>query len=86
MNFKCIFTILKKELKDMIRDKKTILIGIIVPLIIFPILLGVLGKSMDYQSKKVTNNVKIAIDGGQDSNLIKDLKTKKIYQYLNQQI
>ena len=37
MNRKIIFTLLKKELTDIFRDTKTIIIMVIVPLILYPL-------------------------------------------------
>lgn len=39
MNIKSIFALYKKEMKDILRDKKTLLMMIIVPIILYPLLL-----------------------------------------------
>ena len=68
MNFKIMSVVFKKEIKDMFRDKKTIILGILIPLLIFPILYGFMGKSMEDSQKKVQKNLKIAIkDEGNSS-------------------
>ncbi|HBX49173.1 MAG TPA: ABC transporter permease, partial [Clostridiaceae bacterium] len=68
MNFKIMSVVFKKEIKDMFRDKKTIILGILIPLLIFPILYGFMGKSMEDSQKKVQKNLKIAIkDDGNSS-------------------
>lgn len=60
--------VFKKELLDMFRDKKTVIIGILIPLIIFPVLFGIVGKSINNTQKSVEQNLKIAvIDSGHSS-------------------
>lgn len=81
MNRNIILTVLKKELKDMFRDKKTIVVGILIPLLIFPILFGVIGKSIDKTSSQVENNLKISIKDDGNSSLgyfIKNQKNVKV--------
>jgi sodium transport system permease protein len=62
------FIVFRKELLDMFRDKKTVIIGILIPLIIFPVLFGVVGKSISNTQKSVEQNLKVAVlDPGQSS-------------------
>jgi len=71
------FLVFKKELKDTFRDRKTIIVSILIPLLIFPIMFYFMGKSMNSTSKKIENNLKIAIIDEGDSNLGKFLKEQK---------
>ncbi len=79
--------VFKKELKDIFRDRKTLILGILIPIIIFPALSFVMGKSMDTTTKQVENNLKLAIiDGSGSSNLaqlIKDQKNVNIIESTN---
>lgn len=78
MGTNIIWIVFKKELIDLFRDKKTLIMSILIPLIIFPILFGVIGKSIDKNTKQVENNLKIAIiDEGGNSSLAKFLKEQK---------
>ena len=69
--------VLKKELLDIFRDKKTLIIGILIPIIIFPVIFGVMGRSMDNTTKSVENNLKIAIKDDGNSSLSKFIKSQK---------
>lgn len=40
MNNKLLFEIIKKEIRDVIRDKKTLMMMIVVPLVLYPVLFG----------------------------------------------
>lgn len=71
------FIVLKKELLDIFRDKKTLIIGILIPLIIFPVIYGVMGRSMNNTTKSVENNLKIAIKDDENSSLSKFIKAQK---------
>ncbi|AJA46949.1 protein NatB [Clostridium pasteurianum DSM 525 = ATCC 6013] len=76
-------TVFKKEIIDLFRDKKTILLSVLIPLIIFPIIFGVLGKGLSSSKNTVENNLKIAlIDKGNSSlgNFIKSQKNVKVEQ------
>lgn len=78
MGSKIIWLVFKKELKDIFRDKKTLIMGILIPLVIFPVIFGVIGKGIDKNTKQVENNLKIAIiDQSGNSNLSQFLKAQK---------
>lgn len=56
-----IWIVFKKELVDTFRDKKTIIVSILLPLILFPVLFWFMGRSMDSTVNQVENNMKVAI-------------------------
>lgn len=68
MGINVIKLVFLKELKDIFRDKKTIFMSLVIPLIIFPLLFLVLGGSMDKSMKQVEENLTVAIvDSGNSS-------------------
>ena len=71
-----IFKIFKKELKETIRDRKTMLIMVAIPLLVFPILInvvvGVSGSFNDSASEKI---LKIGIIGDSNDLIVKQLKS-----------
>lgn len=77
------FLVLKKELTDIFRDKKTIILGILIPLILFPVIFGVMGKSISKNSDSVTNNLKIAIVDNSNSTLGEFIKSQKSVKVLS---
>ncbi len=72
-----IITVFKKEITDLFRDKKTMILSILIPLLLFPVIFGVLGKSMSGAKDTVQNNLKIAIVDKGDSSLGKFIKAQK---------
>lgn len=70
-------TVFKKELKDMLRDRKTLVSSIIIPLLIFPIMFGLMGRGMEKSTKQVTENLKIAVIDNSNSLLSSFIKTQK---------
>jgi len=57
-----IFTIFKKELKDTLRDRRTFMTMIVIPVLIFPIILNLfVGVSESYSEESATKKVKIGI-------------------------
>lgn len=78
MGSKVTWLVFKKEIVDTFRDRKTFLMSILIPLILFPVLFGIMGKSMDKTNKQVENNLKIAIvDQGGNSKLTQFIKMQK---------
>jgi sodium transport system permease protein len=80
------FTVFRKELQDMFRDKKTVIIGILIPLIIFPVLFGVVGKSINSTQKSVEQNLKVAVidrDNSSLGQLIKAQSNVKLMDSMN---
>lgn len=68
--------VFKKEIKDMLRDKKTLITSILLPLLIFPILSFVMGKSINGVKEDVTKNLKV---------VVQDNSSSKIGEYLKSQ-
>lgn len=77
MNVKGIGIVFNKEIKDLFRDRKTLIIGILIPLLIFPIMFGFMGKGMEKSEKQVTENLKIALVDNGNSSLGAFLKSQK---------
>lgn len=86
-----IFTIFKKELKDTLRDKRTMMMMLVIPILIFPIILNVfVGVSASFTEEAIGKEVKIAYIGPENSYLIEKLESlpdeygkKKIIQYID---
>lgn len=77
MQVKGIGIVFRKEMKDLFRDRKTLIIGILIPLLIFPIMFGFMGKGVEKNTKQVTENLKIAIDDKGNSSLGEFLKAQE---------
>lgn len=69
-----IFIVFLKEVKDLFRDKKTIMVNILIPLILFPIMFFVIGKSINNSTEKVKSNLKIAFGGSENSSIEQNIK------------
>jgi sodium transport system permease protein len=70
-----IFTIFKKELKDTLRDRRTFMTMIVIPVLIFPIILNLfVGVSESYSEESATKKVKIGIVSEGDNSISKELK------------
>ncbi len=84
-----IFTIFKKELLDTLRDKRTLIMMLVIPVLIFPILLSVFGGiSASFKEKAANKVVKIGFIGSENSyiyeklnNLPDELGKKEILFY-----
>ncbi len=84
-----IFTLFKKELKDTLRDRRTLIMMLVIPVLIFPIILNVfVGVSESFNEKAAKKIVQIGFVGPADSYLTEKwdtlpakLGTKEINKY-----
>jgi sodium transport system permease protein len=72
-----IAVVFKKELLDLFRDKKTIIMSILIPMLILPIFSFVIGKATSNSYKNVENNLRITIVDKGHSNFTEFLKAQK---------
>lgn len=71
-----ISTVFKKEILDMYRDKKTLITSILIPLILFPIMFGFMGKGIGGDREAVEKSTKIAIVNKDNSKIKNFLESK----------
>mgnify|MGYP002625409880 CR=1 FL=1 len=83
MNKSKIFEIIKKELRDIIRDKKTITMMIILPLLLYPVLIGALSfmmEAMANQENTMERNVGFLFEPDETLDSIMEMSgIKKIF-------
>ena len=61
------FTIIKKELRDLVRDRRTMFFMIIFPAVIIPFLIGGVSKlTISIMHKEMDKTLKIAIVGSEN--------------------
>lgn len=58
---KIISIVFKKEIMDMFRDRKTIIMSILIPMIMLPLIYGFMGKGMSKEIEEVNKKLKIAV-------------------------
>ncbi|MGL5151897.1 MAG: ABC transporter permease [Clostridium sp.] len=73
-SFKIIF---KKELTDFLRDKKTLIFTILLPVLVFPAIFKVMSITMENTTTEATKEINIAIDGNINSGLIPVLEQQE---------
>ncbi len=74
MSFKHVLIVLKKELKDIFRDRKTIFASLIMPMIMFPILFGFMGQGVKQLMEEGKNAIPIAINSTSTNSLVEYIK------------
>lgn len=67
----------KKELKDMFRDKKTLIAAILIPLLMYPIIFGFIGKGMKSNMDSVKKEMNIVMVDKGKSKLGQMFKSQK---------
>lgn len=70
-----VFTIFKKELKDTLRDRRTMIMMVVMPVLIFPIILNVfVGVSASFSEEAAKKPIKIGYIGNKDTYLFEKLE------------
>ncbi len=69
-----IFTIFKKELKDTLRDRRTLIMMLVIPVAIFPIILSLfVTVSESFSKEAAEKTIEIGVVGAEDNYVIKQL-------------
>ncbi len=71
MKFKHIWTVFKKEVKDISRDKRTLFVSIVVPMVIIPLMYIFVGGGIEKLKKDINENVTVALS---DNSKTPDIK------------
>ncbi|HHV95057.1 MAG TPA: ABC transporter permease [Clostridiaceae bacterium] len=79
MNLKHVWIVFKKEVKDIARDRKTILTNILVPIVLMPLLFYLLGGGIERMGKDITENITIALSVSSDTEEIRNLLKNDIF-------
>lgn len=70
-----IFTIFKKELKDTLRDRRTLMMMLVIPILVFPIIMNIfVSVSASYQKEAATKTIKIGMVGDENNFLYRELQ------------
>jgi len=84
MRFRQIRTVYLKELKDILRDRRTLISMILIPILLFPVLLGGINALMSSQIKTIEEEAKpIAVLGAENSpRFLRKLQEEKRFQVI----
>ena len=66
--------VLKKELMDLFRDKKTLVFTILLPVIMYPVMFKIIDTTMKNNQNSVSKNITVAYKGDTESSIYKMLK------------
>ncbi|AYE34381.1 ABC transporter permease [Clostridium septicum] len=67
------FTVLKKELLDIFRDKKTLVFTLILPILLYPLMFKFMSSSIEKTQKDAEKEINIVIEGDSNSLMAKTL-------------
>ncbi len=70
-----IFVVLRKEIRDLLRDKRTVLVSIIIPIILFPLIFSIMNVNVR-RNEQLRDHLRIAIRG-QNPSLRRFLNAQK---------
>ncbi|MBN1596399.1 ABC transporter permease [candidate division FCPU426 bacterium] len=67
--------VFQKELKELLRDKRTLVVGILIPIVIFPLVFGFMNLNQRHNMQTMERNLKISLTG----------KSSALQAYLSEQ-
>ena len=84
VNLKHVWIVFKKEVKDIIRDRRTIITSILVPMILIPLLNILVGGNVEKLNRDITENITVALSESSNTEEIRNLvKNEVIKDYPN---
>ncbi|MGI6668444.1 MAG: ABC transporter permease [Acetivibrionales bacterium] len=78
MNLRYVWIVFKKELKDIIRDRRTIVTSILLPMLLIPLINIIMGGGVQKFQRDINENVTIALSASSNTAEIKRLVQEKI--------
>lgn len=78
MKFKHVWIVFKKEVKDLTRDKRTIISSILIPMLIIPLINIIMGGSAEKFTKGLNENVTITLSQASNTTEVKQLVQDKL--------
>ena len=78
MKLKHILIVFKKEVKDIIRDRKTIITSIFLPMVLIPLINILVGGGVEKLQKDITQNIEIALAENSRTDEIRELVRNEI--------
>jgi sodium transport system permease protein len=73
MSLKHVWIVFSKEIKDMARDKRTLISNILIPIILMPLVFTLMGGGISKMEKDIVENVTVALSQASDTPEIRDL-------------
>lgn len=75
MNSKHVWTVFKKEVKDIFRDRRTWIASVLIPMLIFPVIFFFMGLGINKIEKKLEGDIAVFIDTNQaDTDIVNYFK------------
>jgi sodium transport system permease protein len=78
VNIKHVWIVFAKEVKDIARDKRTLLTNLVIPIILMPVLFAVMGGGINKMEKDITENITVALTQESNTEEIRSLVEQDI--------
>lgn len=78
MKLKHVMIVLRKEVKDLLRDRRTIISSILLPMILIPVINIVMGGGIQKFEKDMNENVMVALSRSSNSPEVRELVQERI--------
>lgn len=79
MNIRHIWIVFKKEARDLARDRRTLVSSLLIPLIMYPVLFGLMGMGMDKLDRDIQQNITVALSAASNTEETRDLLMLQIF-------
>jgi sodium transport system permease protein len=79
VNLKHVWIVFAKEVRDIARDKRTLITNLVVPIILMPLLFSLMGGGMKKMEQDITENVTVALTQESNTEEIRSLVQQDIF-------
>ncbi len=79
MSWKHVWIVFKKEVKDMIRDKRTLISNILIPIILMPLLFTLMGGGIEKMEKDITENITVALAPSSNTEEMRNFAVNELF-------
>ena len=80
MNLRHMWIVFCKEAKDLARDRRTLVSSLLIPLIMYPVLFGLMSMGMDKLDRDIQQNITVALAATSDTPEIRDFLINRIFR------
>lgn len=80
MSLRHMWIVFRKEAKDLVRDRRTLVSSLLIPLIMYPVLFGLMGMGMDKLDRDIQQNITVALASHSNTPEIRDFLQNQVFK------
>ena len=80
MSLRHLWIVFRKEAKDLARDRRTLVSSLLIPLIMYPVLFGLMSMGMDKLDRDIQQNITVALASSSDTPEVRDFLQNEVFR------